>query len=407
MTNHHLLCASRDNDVDGMRKAIAEGAYLETRRPFVMRPKPTAWGLEARQQKKKTQREGLTPLMYAVQTGSLDGARLLLEAKAQVNARDEDGLGPLHFAALEGTPEVCGLLISHGADVDLADEEGLTAIDYVPKSCLASRAERLRWEVHLGPAPGKLPSQSRTNSLPAPVQAEANPIGGFAAPVQFEIDPLDGRIGLVKVAPNLMERDDSRASLPELLATAKKDYHVVPVKSQSVAEAPVIEVPDNLLGGPVASALPVAGNGWACFNDDLIDQLRKTDPTSLPEEASAEKAAADPMDGLSVDLVTPVLLSSSDTSAEEAPAAEDGKALDAHIDNDIAPLQSWSAYPMDDLAAPPTAEAPAAKVTDDLIDGPVAFALRSETEASVGKVPADLMDLGAPPMLPRAAIACS
>lgn len=154
MTNHRLLVAARDNDVEGIRKAISQGAYLETRRPFVMRPKPPAGSssemCDVSTKRKKAPKQGLTPLMYCVQNGSLAGTRLLLEAKAQVQARDEDGLRPLHFAALAGELEVSRELLEYGADRDAVDEEGRRAIDVLAADCRKSKAERLEWEAVLG-----------------------------------------------------------------------------------------------------------------------------------------------------------------------------------------------------------------------------------------------------------------
>eukprot|EP00443_Scrippsiella_acuminata_P048742 CAMPEP_0115257476 /NCGR_PEP_ID=MMETSP0270-20121206/46792_1 /TAXON_ID=71861 /ORGANISM="Scrippsiella trochoidea, Strain CCMP3099" /LENGTH=200 /DNA_ID=CAMNT_0002673183 /DNA_START=79 /DNA_END=677 /DNA_ORIENTATION=+ len=153
MLNHRLLVASRDNDLPALQQALEQGAYVETRRPFVMRPKPpTSVGslLEASGKKKKAPREGLTPLMYVVQNGSIAGAQLLLQARAQVMAHDEDRLTPLHFAASSGVQEVCSMLLNHGADKGALDDDGRKAADYVPRECTATRADRERWEVLLG-----------------------------------------------------------------------------------------------------------------------------------------------------------------------------------------------------------------------------------------------------------------
>lgn len=150
MTNQRLLAASRDNDLDGMRKAVDDGAYLETRRPFVMRPKPPNSAYEASGKKRKTPKEGLTPLMYAAQNGSADAAKLLLESRAQIGARDEDGLQPLHFAASSGYSEVCDVLLAHGADKNAADESGRRAIEYVPEEQTEAKADREKWEALLG-----------------------------------------------------------------------------------------------------------------------------------------------------------------------------------------------------------------------------------------------------------------
>lgn len=157
MLNHRLLVAARDNNLDALRKAVNEGAYLETRRPFVMRPQPPASG-QAQARKKKPPREGFTPLMYVVQNGSAAATRLLLEAKASVNAKDEDGIRPLHLAAGAGEMEVCKLLLTFGADRVAADDDGRRAIHHVPRDNLATKGDRAQWEAVLGPATDCIPA---------------------------------------------------------------------------------------------------------------------------------------------------------------------------------------------------------------------------------------------------------
>jgi len=150
MTNHRLLVAARDNDVEGIKKSLEQGAYLETRRPFVMRPKPPPVSHEASGKKRKAPKEGLTPLMYAAQNGSMIVTQMLIEARAQVQARDEDGVQPLHFAAAAASDEVCAFLMKCGADKDAADDEGRKSVDYVSEAELAAKADRAKWEALLG-----------------------------------------------------------------------------------------------------------------------------------------------------------------------------------------------------------------------------------------------------------------
>mmetsp|Transcript_131593 Transcript_131593/g.420978 ORF Transcript_131593/g.420978 Transcript_131593/m.420978 type:complete len:242 (-) Transcript_131593:387-1112(-) len=153
LLNQRLLAASRDNDIGALREVLESGAFVETRRPFVMRPKPpTTVGalLDGPGRKRKAPREGLTPLMYASQNGSVPGVQLLLQAKAQVMALDEDRLTPLHFAASSGVLEVCRLLLSHGAEAFALEDSGKRALDYVPEECLVMRADKAKWEELLG-----------------------------------------------------------------------------------------------------------------------------------------------------------------------------------------------------------------------------------------------------------------
>jgi len=153
MLNHRLLVACRDNNIAELKLALEEGAYLETRRPFVMRPKPPTNMealLDAGGKKRKAPKEGLTPLMYTSQNGAVVATTLLLQARAQVSARDEDGLRPLHFAASSGVLEVCEILLRNGAERDAVDDNSRKPIDYVPEGCTIMRTDREKWEAVLG-----------------------------------------------------------------------------------------------------------------------------------------------------------------------------------------------------------------------------------------------------------------
>ncbi|CAK9056695.1 unnamed protein product [Durusdinium trenchii] len=151
--NQRLLAASRDNDIGSLKMALDEGAYLETRRPFVMRPKPptSMWDQEPDWPvKRKGPKEGMTPLMYAAQNGSVSAVHMLLQARANAMAKDEDGMRPLHFAAQSASEEVCRLLVKGGADVSSIDDDGKRPVDFLP-SDQALGGQRLHWEELLGP----------------------------------------------------------------------------------------------------------------------------------------------------------------------------------------------------------------------------------------------------------------
>lgn len=61
-------------------------------------------------------KEGDTPLMYAVQNGDLSLAEILLNHRAEVNVADDDGLTALHIAAATKNCRTVKLLLDHGAD---------------------------------------------------------------------------------------------------------------------------------------------------------------------------------------------------------------------------------------------------------------------------------------------------
>ena len=73
-------------------------------------------------------REGRTPLFYAVIDGDLALVSELIRHGANPDARDKNLWSPLHFAAQEYRPEVAELLIKHGATVDAQDSYGNTSL---------------------------------------------------------------------------------------------------------------------------------------------------------------------------------------------------------------------------------------------------------------------------------------
>ncbi|CAJ1407072.1 unnamed protein product [Effrenium voratum] len=177
--NQRLLRASRDNDIGGLKLALEEGAYLETRRPFVMRPKPptSMWDNDADWPvKKKGPKEGMTPLMYASLNGSLSAVHMLLQARANAMAKDEDGLRPLHFAAQSAAKEVCGLLVQKKADVAAVDDEGKTAIECLPGEELTSEVQKRFWEELLGsgPLPRSKPREQAAKQVAATLPDQDN-----------------------------------------------------------------------------------------------------------------------------------------------------------------------------------------------------------------------------------------
>uniref|UniRef100_A0A7S1F8G1 Uncharacterized protein n=1 Tax=Noctiluca scintillans TaxID=2966 RepID=A0A7S1F8G1_NOCSC len=144
--NQSLISAARSNDLKGIGEAIASGAFIETRKPFVLQMKPendTAPSM-------RSLTSGLTPLMYVAQNGSVEAVSLLLEASARVDLTDEDGLTPLHFAAASGSLRACQVLIEHGASTNAQDDEGRKPMAFVPGDVRHVHAEARRWSDCLG-----------------------------------------------------------------------------------------------------------------------------------------------------------------------------------------------------------------------------------------------------------------
>ena len=69
-------------------------------------------------------REGRTPLFYAVQKGDTAIVAELVQHGAKINARDKNAETPLHFAARAHQPGVAELLLKNGADVHAQDVHG-------------------------------------------------------------------------------------------------------------------------------------------------------------------------------------------------------------------------------------------------------------------------------------------
>lgn len=77
----------------------------------------------------RVNRDGWTPLHYAVSAPSTAVARLLLERGADVNARAPNASTPLMVAVQHGPEEAALLLLERGADLALRDARGRNAVD--------------------------------------------------------------------------------------------------------------------------------------------------------------------------------------------------------------------------------------------------------------------------------------
>lgn len=126
LVNHELLQAAQSGDARMLAGALDRGAWIETRRPLVMRPQKHPDGGDRGVQSSNV---GMTALMYASMQGSEECVKRLVYAGANVNAIDEDGDSPLMFAAKEGNLEVCKFLIKQKADVSVQNDDDKTPLD--------------------------------------------------------------------------------------------------------------------------------------------------------------------------------------------------------------------------------------------------------------------------------------
>jgi len=99
--------------------------------------------------------QGNTPLMYAVRSSFLDGARLLIAKGAQVNAANSLGETPLIIAVQKRDVPMTRLLLTEGADPSKKDTgSGMSARDYAIRDGRSEALLRLMDEIKPTPKRG-------------------------------------------------------------------------------------------------------------------------------------------------------------------------------------------------------------------------------------------------------------
>ncbi|KAB2978602.1 MULTISPECIES: ankyrin repeat domain-containing protein [unclassified Wolbachia] len=68
-------------------------------------------------------KDGMTPLHWAVADNNKELAKLLIKHRADVDARNRDKHTPLHYAAVHGYVEIAKYLIDNGANVNAQDQD--------------------------------------------------------------------------------------------------------------------------------------------------------------------------------------------------------------------------------------------------------------------------------------------
>jgi ankyrin repeat protein len=143
--NAALLQACKDNDRDGVGRALEAGANANTadedgRTPLMWacfdgRDSIAATLLEHKARVNDQDAVGRTALMYASTGAFRDTVRLLLLHGAEVNLRDRaEGFTALMFAAAEGQLEVVKELLAHHADRQIVDVDGDKAADFARRN---------------------------------------------------------------------------------------------------------------------------------------------------------------------------------------------------------------------------------------------------------------------------------
>mmetsp|Transcript_88163 Transcript_88163/g.175027 ORF Transcript_88163/g.175027 Transcript_88163/m.175027 type:complete len:216 (-) Transcript_88163:64-711(-) len=128
MADHELLQCARRGDAAGVADALRRGALVEARRPLAMRPREDMGRPYNDAEDCGDDSVGMTPLMYASQSGVEDCVRRLIERGAHVNAVDEDLWTAMHFAAKEGHLTVCSALLRARADPSVVNCDDKTPL---------------------------------------------------------------------------------------------------------------------------------------------------------------------------------------------------------------------------------------------------------------------------------------
>lgn len=100
--------------------------YVVQRRDLVW----TRWLLQEGANPNIADRNGVTPLITAIQLNFIDGVEALLEGGAQVDIANRTGETPLIFAVHARNIDLIEVLLEAGADPDRSDNAGRSARDY-------------------------------------------------------------------------------------------------------------------------------------------------------------------------------------------------------------------------------------------------------------------------------------
>lgn len=134
-----LLAASLHGDVQGIKKAVNEGANINIQdvegfTPLNRSAKLSYYHLvyyfvELGADVTIPNYENITPLHYGVEYNNIKIVKLLLENGADIDARDKITEAPLHWAGWTGNYEAAKLLLKYGANPYAKNNTGVTPID--------------------------------------------------------------------------------------------------------------------------------------------------------------------------------------------------------------------------------------------------------------------------------------
>jgi len=148
-----LLRASHDGDLEGIYKALDEGADIDTRLPMWMRLGPPALSNDADDSDEErsgaepfnSKSSSLTPLMHAAHEGHAEAVKVLLRLGARVDLHEADGMQALHFAAMSASVDCFRMLLGAGANPVATDNFGRDALECVPLAQVANSPSKHEW----------------------------------------------------------------------------------------------------------------------------------------------------------------------------------------------------------------------------------------------------------------------
>lgn len=134
-----LLAASLHGDVQGIKKAISDGANVNIQDDEGFTPVNRSaklsyfhlvkYFVELGADVNIANREKISPLHYGVEYNNVKIIKLLLAHGANINARDGIQESPLHWAGWTGNYEAAKLLLKYGANPYDKNNTGVTPID--------------------------------------------------------------------------------------------------------------------------------------------------------------------------------------------------------------------------------------------------------------------------------------
>lgn len=132
-----LCLAANAGDLEGVRRAVAEGVDVECQNDVSGAPGRAGWELASVNPFPASPQRRMTPLALSVTNcGAVAVTAFLIGAGADVNAAMDDLLlTPLHLACKDGNQTAIMLLLAAGADPLARDSMQRTALHYAVPAC--------------------------------------------------------------------------------------------------------------------------------------------------------------------------------------------------------------------------------------------------------------------------------